>query len=72
MNRNAKTNLKSNRGNEIISMVKGIQISAESMKHIELSMIKASLQIIWASYEAIELNMVEGCLPPHLKSNKKS
>jgi hypothetical protein len=72
MNRNATTNSKSNIRNEIIPMLKGIQISAESMKHIELSMKKASLQIIWASYEAIELNMVEGCLPPHLKSNKKS
>jgi hypothetical protein len=71
MNVHANTNSKSNRGNEIISIVKGIQISAEAMKQIELNVKKASLQIIWKSYEVIELNMVEGYLPPHLKSNNK-
>lgn len=71
MNVHAKTNSKSNRGNEIISTVKGIQISSEVMKQIELNMKKASLKIIWASYDVIELNMLEGYLPPHLKSNNK-
>ena len=72
MNINAKTNSIINRGNEIISIVKGIQIPTEAMKQIELNMKKASLQIIWTSYELIELNMVEGYLPTHLKSNNKS
>lgn len=71
MNVHAKTNSKSNRGNEIISTVKGIQISSEVMKQIELNMKKASLKIIWTSYDVIELNIVEGYLPPHLKSNNK-
>jgi len=58
MNRNATTNSKSNIRNEIIPMLKGIQISAESIRLIEINMTKAAAQRIWSQYENMEINMV--------------